>query len=104
MENFATRVLIKIKDGDTIAYLHTREAFDLLNIPVNDFNQHQYLEIGNEFIYDDIKYKIVGINFVMMPFLYEAQTEPKGVNLYSPDAEEQDFDVNSQVGIFVERV
>lgn len=103
LEPFALRILIQHVQGATIAYLHSREAFDLLGRPKNN-DGYQFLEIGDEFTYDDTRYRIKNINFVMQPFYYKPDGERYGVNLYAPDGDEQDFDVSCQMGVFVENI
>lgn len=103
LEPFALRILIQHVEGATIAYLHSREGFELLGRPKNN-DGYQFLEIGDEFTYDNNQYIVRNINFVMRPDYYKSDGELYGINMYSPDAQNQDYDLSCQMGVFVERV
>lgn len=102
-EQLAVRIKIIHTNGNEVAYLYSRDSFDLLKIPQNQ-NGMQFLEIGNTFVYEDKKYVIKNINFCMQPDFWEATNESYGINLYSPDSNPNGFDQNCQIGVFVEEV
>jgi len=45
METLQARILIQHKQGATIAYLYNREAFDLLEIEKQTYDNSQFIEI-----------------------------------------------------------
>ncbi len=102
-EQLAVRIKIVHTNGNEIAYLYSRGSFDLLRIPQNQ-DGIQILEIGDTFVYEDKKYVIKNINFLMRPDFWEATNESYGINLYSPDSNPSGFDQNCQIGVFVEEV
>lgn len=83
MEQLQARILIKHVEGAEIAYLYNREAFDLLNIKLEDWDKSQFIEAGTLLEYDGKKYIVESVNFKMEPQLYGTFNE-SGVNMYSP--------------------
>ena len=83
MEQLQARILIKHVEGAEIAYLYNREAFDLLNIKLEDWDKSQFIEAGTSLEYDGKKYIVESVNFKMEPELYGTFNE-SGVNMYSP--------------------
>lgn len=103
-EQLAARIaIIHNTNENEIAYLYSRESFELLRIPKNQDGM-QFLEIGNTFVYGRKKYVIKNINFLMRRDFWEATDESYGINLYSPDSNPNGFDLNCQIGVFVEEV
>ncbi|WP_196065601.1 hypothetical protein [Bacteroides cellulosilyticus] len=102
-EQLAARIKIVHTNGNEIAYLYSRESFELLRIPKNR-DGYQFLEIGNTFVFRDKKYVIKNINFLMQPDFWEATDESYGINIYSLDSNPSGFDQNCQIGVFVEEV
>lgn len=97
MDTLKTRILIKHKDGATIAYLYNREAFDLLKIPKQEYDNSQFIEIGQEIEYEEIRYRVDSINFKFEEKTFE-MNHGYGINMYSP-TEQADF--NCQISVFV---
>lgn len=98
MENLKTRILIKHVEGATIAYLYNREAFDLLNIKKDKYDNSQFIEVGNPIVYNNSKYIVKEINFKMEHELRD-MGQGYGISINSP-TEQSDF--NCQIGIFVD--
>lgn len=100
MEKLISRILIKHVEGATIAYLYNREAFDLLGIEVDEYDNSKFLEMGKEFEYEGTRFKIENINFKLTEGMNN-MTHGDGINLYSP-SDPSDF--NGQIGVFVSTV
>lgn len=98
MEPFISRILIEHEQGGTIAYLYNRESFELLKIEKQQYDNSQFIEIGQTIEYDNKRYKVKSINFKLDEKLHKM--DPRiGINLYAP-TDPSDF--NCQIGIFVE--
>ena len=100
METLQARILIQHKQGATIAYLYNREAFDLLEIEKQTYDNSQFIEIGQILKIEGKKYRVESINFKMEEKLYEMNNQ-YGINIYSP-TDPSDF--NCQIGVFVNQL
>ena len=100
MEKFQVRILIKHVKGADIAYLYNRESFELLKIEKQEWDNSQFIEIGQTIEYDNAKYEVKDISFKLEKQLYKMD-ESYGVNIYSP-TDPSDF--NCQIGIFVDNI
>lgn len=98
MESLQVRILLQHVQGATIAYFYNRESFDILNIEKKEYDNSQFIEIGNTLEYDERKYVVKEINFKMEEKLHEMDNK-YGVNMYSP-TDPSDF--NCQIGVFVD--
>lgn len=100
MEPFTSRILIEHEKGATIAYLYSRESFELLKIDKQQYDKSQFIEVGQIIEYDGKKYKVKSINFKMEEILHKM--DPRiGLNMYAP-TDPSDF--NCQIGVFVDNV
>jgi len=97
METLQARILIQHVEGPTIAYLYNRESFDLLNIEKHEYDNSQFIEVGDIIEFEERKYVVESINFKMENTLHE-MTHGYGINLYAP-TDPSDF--NCQIGVFV---
>ena len=100
MERLINRILIAYEEGGEIAYLYNREAFGLLEVEKQKWDESQFLEIGNIINYQNQKFEIVDINFKLYKEISKVDNN-LGINLYSPT---DLSDYNCQVGIFVKAV
>ena len=100
MENLKSRILIKHKEGATIAYLYNRESFDLLKIKKDTYDQSQFIKINQTIEYNGKKYKVCEINIKMENSLIEVE-HGYGINLDSPT---KPSNYNCQIGIFVDDI
>lgn len=100
MEYLQARILIKYVEGAEIAYLYNRESFDLLKIEKQQWDNSQFIEIGQIIEYNERKYKVESLNFKMDSDFNKADNTV-GINLYSPT---DLSDYNCQIGIFVSSV
>jgi hypothetical protein len=99
MESLASRILITHEEGAIIAYLYNRESFNLLKTERQEYDNSQFIEIGQTIEYDGIRYIVKSINFKMEEKLYKIN--PKiGFNMYAPT---DPSDYNCQIGVFVEK-
>ena len=90
---FLTRIKFKYttkdeREGRDIDHIYNRDQFDTLGIPIDKFDNSQFIEIGQEIDLEGHRCKVVKMNFK----LYE-QTYSHG-----------DGDFNSQVLVLVERL
>ena len=104
-EKLQARILLKYvsegdRDGREIAYLYNRESFDTLNIEKQDFDDSQFISIGDIIELEGYKCKVVEINFKLESQLYKMNPNV-GINLLSPT---DPSDYNCQIGVFVERI
>ena len=100
METFKMRISIRHIEGAEIAYLYNREAFDMMNITKENFDNSQFIQIGTTISYNEEEYEVKEIKLRMFPETYE-MNHSYGVNLYSP-TEQADF--NCEVLVFVDNV
>ncbi|MFN3530251.1 MAG: hypothetical protein ACK417_10065 [Bacteroidia bacterium] len=98
MEPFISRILIQHVQGATIAYLYNRESFELLKIDRQQYDNSQFIEIGQVIEYNEKKYKVESVNFKMEEKLYKMDPSV-GFNMYAP-TDPSDF--NCQIGVFVD--
>lgn len=100
MEALLIRILIQEIDGDIIAYLYNREAFDLLKIEKQTYDNSQFVEVGQIIVYNGKKYKVDHFNIKMEEKLFDVNPNI-GMNMYSPN---DPSDFNCQIGVFVNSV
>lgn len=100
MEVLQTRILITHINGAIIAYLYNRESFDLLNIQKQEYDNSQFISIGDTIEFDNSKYIVESINFKMENTLHK-MNHGYGINLYAP-TDPSDF--NCQIGVFVKNL
>lgn len=98
MEPLLSRILIQHVQGADLAYLYNREAFDLLNIKRHQYDNSQFIEVGDEITYNNEKYVVKSINVKMFDQTID-MNHPYGVNIYSPT---DPSNYNLQIGIFVD--
>lgn len=97
MEPFLARILIQHAEGATIAYLYNREAFDLLKVKKHEYDNSQFIEIGQELVIEDNIYVVESINIKLEEKTFD-MNHGYGFNMYSP-TDPSDF--NMQIGVFV---
>lgn len=97
MEKLITRILLAYEEGGEIAYLYNREAFGLLQVEKQKWDESQFLEIGQKITYENQMFEIVEINFKLYKEMSKVDNNV-GINLYSPT---DLSDYNCQIGIFV---
>lgn len=100
MEQLHLRILINHVQGAEIAYFYNRESFNLLNIIKQEYDQSQFVEIGDIIKINGEDYIVKNLNFKMENQLFNLNPE-YGVNMYSPTDPTQ---YNCQVGIFVDNI
>lgn len=102
-ERFFARILFKYY-GDNqreICYIYNRQDLDdLLNIERQEWDNSQFISIGDTVTLEGYKCKVVKINFKLFEHYYD-MNNPKGINIFSPS---DPTDYNCQVGVFVERL
>ena len=96
MEKLQLRILIQHIQGETINYFYNRESFDQLNI--EKYDNSQFIEIGNTFYFEDVKYIVKDINFKMEEQLCGVDNS-KGVSMRSST---EPSEYNCRVAIFVD--
>ncbi len=93
IEGLSARIKFKYASKDShegrdIAYIYNRKQFDTLEIPVDKFENSQFIEIGQEINLEGHKCKVVNMNFK-----FYDQVNSLG-----------DGDYNCQVLVLVERL
>lgn len=100
MEPLLTRIYIEHVQGATIAYLYNRESFDLLKIKKQQYDNSQFIEVGDIIEYEDRKYVVRTINFKMCEKMDEVEKRlGYGVNMYAPT---DPSNYSCQIGLFVD--
>lgn len=97
METLKLRILIKQVEGAEIAYLYSREAFDLLKIEKQTYDDSQFVEVGTKIEYEGRKLVVDSVNLKMYTETHEMD-HGYGINLYSPT---EQADYNCQLHVFV---
>ncbi|MFZ5976507.1 MAG: hypothetical protein EO766_12455 [Hydrotalea sp. AMD] len=102
-ERFFARMLFKYH-GDNkreICYIYNRQDLDdLLNIKRQEWDNSQFISVGDIVTLEGHKCKVVNINFKLEEHLYE-MGHGYGINMLSPS---DPTDYNCQIGVFVERL
>ena len=102
-ESFFTRILFKYhgEKKREICYIYNRQDLDdLLNIKRQEWDNSQFISIGDTVILEGHKCKVIEINFKLEEGLNKMESG-YGVNMLSPS---EPTDYNCQIGVFVERV
>lgn len=97
-EQILSRINIIDEHGNEVVYIYNRQAFDYLNIPV-DYDG-QFLQIGGEFMFFEVKYKVTNIVFKLFPQIYEPI---EGGIPETPELTEM-LAYNSQINVFVKKI
>ncbi|MCP9237973.1 hypothetical protein [Lewinella sp. JB7] len=102
MEPIRVRYSVFHKDGATIAYLYGKEGFDMLNVPVEEYDGSQVLKPGVKLTYDATDYKVHEVRHIMLKTAEKIDTR-YGVNTLSPQ-EAHGYEYDSAVIIVLENV
>jgi hypothetical protein len=105
LEKFYARILFKYvaqgdRDGREISYIYNRESLDELKIEKQEWDNSQFIEIGQIITLEGYKCKVIEINFKLEDHINDME-HGYGINILSP-TEPTNF--NCQIGVFVERL
>lgn len=100
-EVFQARISIKTIDDQRLHYIYDREYFDeILNVERQDYDNSQFIEVGQILAIENIKYKVVSINFKFEDHLHEMNSG--AVTKHRQSSDHSNF--NCQIGVFVEKI
>ena len=100
METFTSRIFIQYEQGALITFLYNRESFNLLKIEREQFDNSQFIIIGQIIEYEGKKFKVKSIIFKMDEKLNKMNSNV-GFNL-SSSSDVSNY--NCQIGILVDDV
>ena len=102
-ERFFARILFSYSGDNerSICYIYNREDLDaLLSIKRADWDNSQFISIGDKIVLEGWKCEVVEINFKLEERIHIMNND-YGINLLSPS---DPTDFNVQIGVFVKRI
>ena len=98
-ERLFTRIKLNHIEGAELGYYYTRKSLTELTFKKDTYEGAEFLEIGNEIIYENKKYVIKNITFKLETELWKMTEE--GVNLQSSDTP---TDFNVTINVFIDNL
>lgn len=100
MENVLTRIAI-IPRGEDPNYIYSFETLNVLNIEVDQYSHHRFMNIGTEFEFNDERYRVYDITSTISDVTHIMEQElPGGIS----DAIDMPLNFNFEVNYLVERI
>ncbi len=96
-ERLFTRVKLNHIKGAELGYYYTRQSLDELTFKKDTYEGAEFLEVGNEIIYNNEKYIIKNITFKLETELWKMGEE--GINSQSSD---NPTDYNVTINVFID--